>query len=135
MGALPADATIDSPEVQSKIREIIRLAKEQSYITYDDLNEALPGDIISPDLVEEIILRLRNLEIDIIDPSEVDRVKVHSPTSSPVKEVEEKTVDRPDSLDDPVRQYLKQMGQDPADTCQLQALRHEKKTDQKQDSL
>ena len=55
MGALPPDATIDSPEVQSKIRELIRLAKEQSYITYDDLNEALPCDIILPDLVEEII--------------------------------------------------------------------------------
>ncbi len=113
MGALPPDATIDSPEVQSKIRELIRLAKEQSYVTYDDLNETLPCDIISPDLVEEIILRLRNLEIDIIDSSEVDRVKPHTQSSSPVKEVEEKHVDRPDSLDDPVRQYLKQMGQVP----------------------
>ncbi|HEX2750291.1 MAG TPA: RNA polymerase sigma factor RpoD [Verrucomicrobiales bacterium] len=113
MGALPADATIDTPEVQSKIREIVRLAKEQSYITYDDLNEALPGDIISPDLVEEIILRLRNLEIDIIDASEVDRVKTPAQVASPVKEIEEKPLDRPDSLDDPVRQYLKQMGQVP----------------------
>ena len=110
---MPPDATIDSPEVQSKIRELIRLAKEQGYVTYDDLNESLPCDIISPDLVEEIILRLRNLEIDIIDSSEVDRVKIHSQASSPVKEVEEKTEDRPDSLDDPVRQYLKQMGQVP----------------------
>jgi RNA polymerase primary sigma factor len=113
MGALPPDATIDTPEVQSKIREIVRLAKEQSYITYDDLNEALPGDIISPDLVEEIILRLRNLEIDIIDASEVDRVKTPAQVASPVKEIEEKPLDRPDSLDDPVRQYLKQMGQVP----------------------
>jgi RNA polymerase primary sigma factor len=113
MGALPPDATIDTPEVQSKIREIVRLAKEQSYVTYDDLNEALPGDIISPDLVEEIILRLRNLEIDIIDASEVDRVKTPAQVASPVKEIEEKPLDRPDSLDDPVRQYLKQMGQVP----------------------
>ncbi len=113
MGALPPDATIDSPEVQSKIRELIRLAKEQSYVTYDDLNDALPGDIILPDLVEEIILRLRNLEIDIIDASEVDRVKPHAQTTSAVREVEEKPLDRPDSLDDPVRQYLKQMGQVP----------------------
>ena len=110
---MPPDATIDSPEVQSKIRELIRLAKEQGYVTYDDLNEVLPCDIISPDLVEEIILRLRNLEIDIIDSSEVDRVKIHSQVSSPVKEAEEKTEDRPDALDDPVRQYLKQMGQVP----------------------
>jgi RNA polymerase primary sigma factor len=113
MGPLPPDTTIDSPEIQSKIRELIRLAREQGYITYDDLNDALPGDIISPDLVEEIILRLRNLEIDIIDASEVDRVKSIVPSSSTVKEIAEKPVERPDSLDDPVRQYLKQMGQVP----------------------
>jgi RNA polymerase primary sigma factor len=113
LGALPPDATIDSPEVQSKIRELIRLAKEQSYVTYDDLNEVLPGDLICPDLVEEIILRLRNLEIDIIDASEVDRIKTPAQVSSPVKEIEEKPVERPDALDDPVRQYLKQMGQVP----------------------
>ncbi len=114
MGPLPPDATVDSPEVQSKIRELIRLAREQGYITYDDLNEALPGDIISPDLVEEIILRLRNLEIDIIDASEVDRVKSLAPAAaSRVKEIEEKPLERPDALDDPVRQYLKQMGQVP----------------------
>jgi len=112
-GPFPADATIDSPEVQAKIRELIRLAREQGYVTYDDLNDALPGDIISPDLVEEIILRLRNLEIAIIDSSEVDRVKSLASVSSPVKEVEEKPAERADSLDDPIRQYLKQMGQVP----------------------
>jgi RNA polymerase primary sigma factor len=114
LGIIPADATIDHPEIQSKIRELIRLAKEQGYVTYDDLNDVLPGDIISPDLVEEIILRLRNLEIDIIDASEVDRLKPATRASaSPVKEIVDKAPDRPDSLDDPVRQYLKQMGQVP----------------------
>ena len=115
MAPLPANATIDSPEVQSKLRELIRLSREQGYLTYDDLNEVLPGDIISPDLVEEIFLRLRNLEIDIIDASDVDRVKTIAPSSSssPIKEIEEKPVERADSLDDPVRQYLRQMGQVP----------------------
>ena len=112
-GAIPADATIVHPEIQSKIRELIRLAKEQGYVTYDDLNEVLPDDIILPDLVEEIILRLRNLEIDIIDSSEVDRVKPATKATSPVKEIVDKAPERPGSLDDPVRQYLKQMGQIP----------------------
>ncbi|MEN9282645.1 MAG: polymerase, sigma 70 [Verrucomicrobiota bacterium] len=107
------DATIESPEIQSKVRELIRLAKEQGYVTYDDLNEQLPHDVIHPDLVEEIILRLRNLEIDIIDSSEVDRVKSPSPIASPVREIDDRPPDRPDALDDPVRQYLKQMGQVP----------------------
>ena len=82
-------------------------------MTYDDLNESLPGEVIAPDLVEEIILRLRNLEIDIIDASDVDRVKTPAQIASPVREPEDSSYDRPDSLDDPVRQYLKQMGQVP----------------------
>jgi RNA polymerase primary sigma factor len=111
--AVPADATLETPEIQAKVRELIRLAKEQGHVTYDDLNEQLPNDLILPDLVEEIILRLRNLEIDIIDASEVDRVKTPAQAASPVKDIDDRLPDRPDSLDDPVRQYLKQMGQVP----------------------
>ncbi len=114
----PVDYTIDSPEIQFKLRELIKLAKEQSHITYDDLNEALPNDLISPDVVEEILLRLRNLEIDIIDASQVDRVRPlpsssHSSSRSLPDLDEKNEALRADTLDDPVRQYLKQMGQVP----------------------
>ncbi|MES2708588.1 MAG: RNA polymerase sigma factor RpoD [Verrucomicrobiota bacterium] len=110
------DYSIDSPDIQFKIRELIKLAKEQGHVTYDDLNDALPNDLISPDVVEEIILRLRNLEIDIIDASQVDRVR---PSPSPsvhrhMPDLDDKNdALRADTLDDPVRQYLKQMGQVP----------------------
>ena len=115
--ARPEDYTIDSPAIQFKLRELIKLAKEQNHITYDDLNEALPNDLILPDIVEEIILRLRNLEIDIIDPSQVDRIRPHpspTPSSRVIPDLEENNeASRADTLDDPVRQYLKQMGQVP----------------------
>jgi RNA polymerase primary sigma factor len=112
------DYTIESPDIQFKLRELIKLAKEQGHVTYDDLNDALPNDLILPDIVEEIILRLRNLEIDIIDASQVDRVRPlpsssHS-TSRISPDLDDKNdVMRADTLDDPVRQYLKQMGQVP----------------------
>ncbi len=112
------DYSIDSPDIQFKIRELIKLAKEQGHVTYDDLNEALPNDLISPDVVEEIILRLRNLEIDIIDASQVDRVRPMPSSSHSHPQVlpdldEKNDAMRADTLDDPVRQYLKQMGQVP----------------------
>ncbi|NJR42468.1 MAG: hypothetical protein HC767_07225 [Akkermansiaceae bacterium] len=66
---------IDTPEIQEKIRELIKLAKEQDYLTYDDINEILPNDLVDPDDVEAIMERLRNMEFDIIDASEVDRYK------------------------------------------------------------
>jgi RNA polymerase primary sigma factor len=93
-------------EIAEKIKELVRLAQEQGYLTYNDINDALPDTLISSEEMDEIYIKLRNLEIEIVDQAEVDRVKQPEP-----EEEEEKT--RLDILDDPVRMYLKQMGQVP----------------------
>ncbi len=103
---------IDTPEIQEKIRELIKLAKEQEYLTYDDVNEVLPNDLVDPGDVEAILDRLRKMEFDIIDASEVDSYRdrkkdADDEASGP------KTDQKLDILDDPVRMYLKQMGQVP----------------------
>ena len=95
---------------QARIRELIKLAKEQGYLTFDDLNEALPPDLTDADELDLILMRLRKLEIDIIEASEVDRYKDVKKDSD---EDEEKPEPKLDILDDPVRMYLKQMGQVP----------------------
>ncbi|HKP05306.1 MAG TPA: RNA polymerase sigma factor RpoD [Chthoniobacterales bacterium] len=98
-------------DVQTRIRELIKLAKEQGYLTFDDLNEALPADISDADELDAILTRLRRMEIDIIEASEVDRYKDGKKDSE--EEEEEKPEPKLDILDDPVRMYLKQMGQVP----------------------
>ena len=103
------NSRINSPEIQQKIRDLIKLAKEQDYLTYDDLNDALPESVVTPEELDEILQRLRSMEFDIIDASEVDRYK----DSSKDKEDTEKPDAKLDILDDPVRMYLKQMGQVP----------------------
>jgi RNA polymerase primary sigma factor len=111
-----SDATkrrIDTPEIQEKIRELIKLAKEQEYLTYDDINEILPNDLVDPEDVEAIMERLRNMEFDIIDASEVDRYKDKKRDEGDGDEEEVKGDQKLDILDDPVRMYLKQMGQVP----------------------
>ncbi|HZS19212.1 MAG TPA: RNA polymerase sigma factor RpoD [Candidatus Udaeobacter sp.] len=100
-------------ELQSRIRELIKLAKEQGYLTFDDLNEALPEGITDADELDLILTRLRRLEIDIIEASEVDRYKDGKKDSEEDLEEEERTETKVDILDDPVRMYLKQMGQVP----------------------
>ncbi len=104
---------IDTPEIQEKIRELIKLAKEQEYLTYDDINEILPNDLVDPEDVEAIMERLRNMEFDIIDASEVDRYKDKKRDEGDGEEEEVKADQKLDILDDPVRMYLKQMGQVP----------------------
>ncbi len=108
-----AKRRIDTPEIQEKIRELIKLAKEQDYLTYDDINEILPNDLVDPDDVEAIMERLRNMEFDIIDASEVDRYKDKKRDEGDGDEEDVKADQKLDILDDPVRMYLKQMGQVP----------------------
>ena len=91
-------------DLTEKIKELVRLAQEQGYLTYGDINDALPEQVISPADLDEIYSNLRNLEIEIVDQAEVDRIK------QPDHEEEEDKA-RLDILDDPVRMYLRQMGQ------------------------
>ncbi len=101
--------------LQEKVRELLKLAKEQGYITFEDLEEHLPTGMNNPETIESILTQLRIVEIDIIDSSDVDRVKEikKSDDDDDKDEKDEKSDGRLDILDDPVRMYLKQMGQVP----------------------
>jgi RNA polymerase primary sigma factor len=98
-------------EIQARLRELIKLAKEQGYLTFDDLNEALPEGVTDANELDAILTRLRRMEIDVIEASDVDRHKEIK--KDPDEEEEEKPETKLDILDDPVRMYLKQMGQVP----------------------
>jgi len=102
--------SLNQEEKNLKIKELIKLAKEQGYLTYGDINDVLPDSILSPDELDSIIIMLRGMDIEIIDASEVDRFKRETEEE---KEAPPKPDSRLDILDDPVRMYLKQMGQVP----------------------
>jgi len=101
---------LDREEKNEKIKELIKLAGEQGYLTYGDINDVLPENILSADELDAILILLRGMDIEIIDASEVDRFK----REAAEEEKEQAKADsRLDILDDPVRMYLKQMGQVP----------------------
>jgi len=104
--ANPTAASKPRLDVAEKVKELVRLAQEQGYLTYSDINDALPDGMVSSDDLDDLYSKLRNLEVEIVDQAEVDRVKQPEPD-----EEDDKT--RMDILDDPVRMYLKQMGQVP----------------------
>ena len=103
IGQIKSQSGVDLTE---KVKELLRLAQEQGYLTHNDIGDALADAPISAEEMDEIYIKLRNLEIEIVDQSEVDRVKQPEPE-------EEEDKGRLDILDDPVRMYLKQMGQVP----------------------
>ncbi|MFP6872059.1 MAG: RNA polymerase sigma factor RpoD [Verrucomicrobiales bacterium] len=105
--------SIDSPKIQEIIRNLIKLAKEQDYLTFDDVNEALPASASNGSLLDAIISRLDNMEFAIIDASQVDKVNEIRKQKQQENEEPQKAEIKLDILDDPVRMYLKQMGQVP----------------------
>ncbi len=98
-GARPASPIRDLSEI---IKQLIRLAQEQGHLAYNDISDALPDNVTEAEL-DEVFGKLRSQEIEIVNQAEVDRVKT--------AEVEEEDSSQLDALDDPVRMYLKQMGQ------------------------
>jgi len=119
--ALPSFDDINAPEIQEKLRYLIRLAKEHDHLTYDEINEALPMGYVTADLLDEIIIRLRNLEIQIVESPEsiTHKTKTIRPSTASSDDDEESSSGEEreesqlDMLDDPVRMYLKQMGSVP----------------------
>lgn len=93
-------------DLTEKVKELLLLAKEQGHLTYDDINEALADIQVTPDDLDEIYEKLRNLEIEVVEQAEIDRVK-------PAEAEEDEDSSKLDILDDPVRMYLRQMGKVP----------------------
>jgi len=107
-GGDPA-AAIQGGGINEKIRQLIRQSKEQGYLTFDDINEALPESVENQEEIDNVLSILQNLEIEILEPDQVEDYKQRQEEA----EEEESRTSQNDILDDPVRMYLKQMGQVP----------------------
>jgi RNA polymerase primary sigma factor len=92
------------PGVASRLRALVKLHREQGYLTHADVGESFP-DEVTPVVMEEVYSRLRELEIELVDPAEVDNLRSEA-AGEDVVDLETKL----DFLDDPVRMYLKEMG-------------------------
>ena len=96
-------------EVTEKVRELIHLSSEQGFLTYKDVDKALPKIADKPEELQNVISIFNNLEIKLMDSKDVEKFKKNK------EESEEETAksNQSDMLDDPVRMYLKQMGKVP----------------------
>jgi RNA polymerase primary sigma factor len=96
-------------EINERIRQLIRQAKEQGYLTLADISDQLPemSESDNPDEIENIINILNNLEIEILDGDEVDAYNQR------LDEENFSELSSAEIAEDPVRMYLRQMGRVP----------------------
>ena len=95
---------------KTAIMELLTKGKKQGYLTYDEINELLPEDMLSPEQIDETFMMFDDNEIQIVDQ------KKKKNGIKPAK-VKEKAVRRPETRDsdfgtvtDPVKMYLREMG-------------------------
>ncbi|ABF52696.1 RNA polymerase sigma factor RpoD [Sphingopyxis alaskensis] len=117
------EADTDAPLIdlnEADVKKLIARGKKRGYLTYDELNAALPQDEMSSEQIEDIMSAISDMGINIVESDEDvqeeaeqevdDEVDVSAGTgsvSNPAIEKKKETVDR---TDDPVRMYLREMG-------------------------
>ncbi|MGV6820277.1 MAG: RNA polymerase sigma factor RpoD [Parvularcula sp.] len=98
----------------ASVRKMIETAKKKGYVTYDELNEALPEDEYTSEQIEDIMAKLSDMGINVTDGEE-DEDDTSGPGTSVAKKdgtaaVTTNTKADSDRTDDPVRMYLREMG-------------------------
>lgn len=105
-----------------QIKSLIAKGKSIGFLTFDEVNKALPSEATTPEQIEEIIGIFDQLDIAIVD-SEKEGKKINMSAAEPEDESvmdgpmelveEEEVVDYSSRSTDPVRMYLREMGSVP----------------------
>ena len=111
--AQPQEETSDSPLLDSLgagIKKMIARGKERGFITYDELNAALPPDQMGSEQIEDTMTLLSEMGINVVDAEEGEEAPATTDTTE--TEVRTGNIDEADigRTDDPVRMYLREMG-------------------------
>ena len=112
-------------ELLGEVKKLISIGKEKGYLTYDELNNTLPAEMVSSEQIGNLMSMFGEMDIEIVDSADGDREQKLGETEETVEEVEEveekeeieeeeKEIDLTPGVlsrtDDPVRLYLKEMG-------------------------
>ena len=108
LDATDVGSKLSREERNNKLKELIKLAEDQGFLTFEDINEIIPDSVINPDELESYMVLLRGMDIEIIESSEVDKVRKQKE-----KVAKATRAGKLDFFDDPIRMYLHQMGQVP----------------------
>ena len=122
------------PELLGEVKKLISMGKEKGFLAYDELNSTLPAEVVSSEQFGSIMTMFGEMDIEIVDAPEGERIRKARDTEEASEEAEEADVEAgagageenekeekeekeidltPGALsrtDDPVRLYLKEMG-------------------------
>jgi len=113
-------------KVDQAIQSIIEKGKKKGFLTYEELNDDLPDEVISPNQLDSLLMTLDEIGVQLLDEANVKKTPEEEEFEEPVQigpedeiAVEDLTLEEElaetegRKIDDPVRMYLTQMGEIP----------------------
>jgi len=107
---------------RKEVKDLLALGRDKGFLTYDEVNDALPSDIVSSDQIDDVMSMFGDNDIAIVDeankvklpetkPPEPEPVAVkEEDTTTPQEKAEQEEEDAYSKSNDPVRMYLRKMG-------------------------
>ena len=119
--AAPEGGTGDQPvldTVAAAVKKMLARGKDRGYVTYDELNAALPSDQVSSEQIEDTMSMLNEMGVNVVESEEPEEAAAPATTAAAETEEAGETEARPTGnldddigrTDDPVRMYLREMG-------------------------
>ena len=116
----PEAKLIDLDTKRTRLKTLIALGKERGYLTYAEINDHLPDDLVDAEQIESIISTFNDMAIQVFDEAPaVEDLLLNESAPAPVDtaEVEEEAEQALSTVDsefgrttDPVRMYMREMG-------------------------
>jgi RNA polymerase primary sigma factor len=108
----------DEPKIE-ELDKLIAKGKQKGFLTYDEVNDALPSDLVTLDQLDDIMLLFGSMDIEVVDSTKIARLpsEMAAQATDPEPDDEEPEPRRIDltpgpvgRTEDPVRLYLREMG-------------------------
>jgi RNA polymerase primary sigma factor len=111
-------ATHIADERQSQLKLLIARGKEQGYLTYAEVNDHLPSEIVDPEQIEDIVNMINDMGIPVYEKApDAESMLLADTASTPDEEAVEEAAAALVAVDaefgrttDPVRMYMREMG-------------------------
>src|SRR5271154_6693641 len=92
------------------IKKMVARGKGRGYVTYDELNSALPPEQVSSEQIEDTMTMLSELGVNVVESEETEEAPAEEDAEGEVRSggnLDDEDIGR---TDDPVRMYLREMG-------------------------
>jgi RNA polymerase primary sigma factor len=99
-------------EEMEKVKALIHMGKKKGFLTYDEVNNLLPPDIVSSDQIDDLMMMFGEMDIEVVDAAhkvKVSKQREEVEALPPEEEIELDAEGLGKSID-PVYMYLREMG-------------------------